>query len=155
MPSRNAPRCTRRAGPERLDQITELNLTSGGAFDVEDWEFHDVEQFRVPWARWGAEITRRWIEAFPGSRPFTVYILGELPPARWQHDNPMLRHPLRRIAGCTITVPDRTWHTYRPEFDHLVRIGVVDGRERVRARARFASDSRPSYDQISTDNNFS
>lgn len=139
MPRRTVTRCTRRTvAADQLDALVEWNLTAGecfGAFDLES-----RGEFARPWAVWADEITRRWSEAFPGSRPMAVYILGELPAPSWCHRLPGLRRPLRPIRGVDIEMLDVGWHRLLPEAEHLADIGAIDGDEYDRALARLAAD---------------
>lgn len=139
MPSRKAPRCGRtRSLPDRIDELVEMNLTYGDAFGLDD--LRRLADFKTPWARWRAEITARWVEAFPGSRPLAAYITGEITPPGWQHKLPALRRPFRAIQGSTVAMPDTGWHQGRAEFEHLDELGLVDAEENNRAVQRLAGD---------------
>lgn len=138
MPRRPGPKCARRSSPEsRLDRTVEMNLVDGSAFGV--FDIHTRGEFARPWAKWGDEITRRWIVGFPGSRPMAAYILGEIPAPTWQHKLPGLRRPLRPIAGLEVAIYDMGWHKLAPELEHLAAIGLVDDHEYELAAARLAS----------------
>lgn len=138
MPRRSVTRCERRAvAADQLDALVEWNLTRGdgfGAFDLES-----RAEFARPWAVWGDEITRRWSEAFPGSRPMAAYILGQITPPTWMHELPALRKPLRAIRGLDIELLDIGWHRFLPEAEHLADIGIIDEEEWDRAIARLES----------------
>jgi hypothetical protein len=109
MPRRTAPRCPiRGSADETLDQLVEMNLVGGDAFG--HWDLKTRVEFARPWAVFGAEITRRWRAAFPGSRPMACYILAEIEPATWKNEWPALRRPLRAIEGCTVEIADCGWH---------------------------------------------
>lgn len=138
MPRRNISRCSRRGRPNSIEMIVEFDLCHGHVFGCAGWEIATCREFAKHWQTWGDEITLRWIEAYPGSRPFAMYVLGILPPCRWKHDNPAIRHPLRPIEGCTVSIPDRAWHNTPRELEHLVEIGVVHGDERAAAIERFS-----------------
>jgi len=137
MPRRTVSKCGRRHAGESLDITAELCLTQGHAFGVADWEepLRVPAEFRRLWSRWGAEITARWIEAYPGSRPIGVYLAGEIEPPAWRHSLDALRHPVR-LAG-RIVIEDRSWHVGEIELDHLVESGVVGDRERRLAVQRL------------------
>jgi len=138
MPRRTVTRCGRRVSNDtQLDQITELNLTTGDCFEFGD--FLKRVEFTRPWARWRDELTARWIDAYPGSRPMAAYIVGEIPPPAWQHDLPGLRRPLRPISGVDVVIADTGWHRLAPELDHLVALGIVDDDELELAEIRLAS----------------
>ena len=153
MPRRSAPRCRRRGptdGSGTLPSPVECCLVWGSFFGMEDWELRSIGDYQIHWRRWGGEITSRWIEGVPGSRPFACYLLGEIPPPAWQNEKPILRHPLRRIVGCTIMVPDTSWHMRAPELEHLVALGLVDDQEHEAALARIAGPPwRDNYRWIS------
>ena len=137
MPARNAPRCPRRGTlDDHLDELVEMNLTTGDCFG--HWDLRTLAEFARPWAVWGDAITRRWIAAFPGSRPMACYILGEITPPTWRHELPGLRHPLRRIEGCTVEIADTGWHKTEHELDHLDALGLIDRHERRAAMKRLA-----------------
>jgi hypothetical protein len=138
MPRRTTTRCRRRGARGNLDVTTECCLVWGHCFDVQEWEIRTAADYATHWRVWGDEITRRWIAGVPGSRPFAMYVLGTIPPPAWQHDNPMLRHPLRPITGCGIAIPDRSWHAREIELEHLDAIGLIDDDEREAALARLA-----------------
>ena len=138
MPRRTAPRCRRRGARGTLETTVECCLVWGHCFDVDEWQLRGVTDYAAHWAQWSDEITRRWREAVPGSRPMAAYILAEIPPPTWQHDDPIFRHPLRPIDGCAILVPDRTWHTREQELEHLDELGLIDDDEYEAALARLA-----------------
>jgi hypothetical protein len=143
MPRRTAPRCPiRGSSDEKLDDIVEMNLTSGDCFG--HWDLRSRVEFARPWAIWGDEITHRWKVAFPGSRPMAAYILGEIEPATWVNDWPALRHPLRAIEGCTVQITDCGWHKTEHELRHLLAIGLIDTAER-RAAERRLTETDWSY----------
>lgn len=138
MPRRTVQRCIRRSvAAGQLDQTIEMNLLHGECFGCFDLD-HRIDFVR-PWATWRDELTARWIEAFPGSRPMAAYLLGEIAPPVWQHKLPALRRPLRAITGIDVSMADVGWHRWTPELEHLVEIGVVDDDEHDRALVRLAS----------------
>jgi hypothetical protein len=139
MPRRTVSRCSPKSlgatGPKITTDI-EWNLIAGDCFGFLD--LHTREEFAEPWKRWGAEITKRWIEAFPGSRPAACYILGEIPAPTWTHPTPGLRHPLRStIKGVTLAW-DTAGHKQEPELDHLLDLGLVSDEELEAAEKRLA-----------------
>lgn len=138
MGRRPLNRCRRRGPREAIPQTVEVDLTLGHCFSVGGWEMMTIRDIAAAWRTWGDEITTRWMAAYPGSRPFAMYTLGLIPPCQWQHANPAVRHPLRRIAGCVVAIPDASWHNTPREAEHLAEIGVVDADEYAAAVARFA-----------------
>jgi hypothetical protein len=137
MPRRTVQKCGRRHAGGSLGTTDELCLTQGHAFGVADWEepLQSPAEFRRLWSRWGAEITRRWIEAYPGSRPIGVYLAGEIEPPAWRHRLATLRHPVR--LGREVAIEDRSWHTGEIELDHLDRLGLIGDEERRQATERL------------------
>ncbi len=97
------------------------------------------EDWKREWARWRGVILPKVIEHRPGTRPFAMYAVGEIPPRR-------LRLPVAGLHGCrTITIADRSgrsvthWlHAPRPHLEaevwHLHRLGIVDAVELRRHR---------------------
>jgi hypothetical protein len=137
MPRRTVNRCQRRGARGTIRLTTECDLTWGHVFGVAVWEMTTLREIAAEWRTWGDEIAGRWIAAYPGSRPFAMYVLGILPPCPWQHEWPACRHPLRPIDGCSVVIPDTGWHNTPHELEHLVEIGVVDHAERRAAVERF------------------
>lgn len=137
MPRKILTKCHRRGSiDDRLDELVEMNLTAGDCFG--HWDLGSLQEFTRPWARWGDEISRRWRAAFPGSRPMAAYIVGEIEAARWVHEWPALRHPLRVIEGCSVRIADTGWHRTEHELEHLDAMGLIDAKERREARRRLA-----------------
>lgn len=137
MPRRTVAKCSRRHAGEGLDQGDELCLVWGHCFGVADWErsLQSQAEFSWLWSRWGAELTRRWSQAYPGSRPIGCYLAGEIEPPAWRHENQALRHPVR--VGGVVVLDDRAWHCQEIELDHLVELGLVDDAEYEAATERL------------------
>jgi hypothetical protein len=137
MPRRILTKCSRRGSAgDTLDELVESNLTCGHCFG--HWDLRARVEFARPWAIHGEEIVRRWRDAFPGSRPFAMYILGLVEPPTWTNEWPALRRPLRAIEGSSIEIADCGWHKTADELRHLVALGLVDARERRDAERRLA-----------------
>lgn len=137
MPRRTVTRCQRRGSRGSITPTVEVDLTLGHVFGCAGWEMATIREIAAEWQTWGDEITRRWIEGYPGSRPFAMYALGMIPPCRWRHQWPACRHPLRAIEGCAVEIPDTAWHNSPRELEHLVEIGVVGEAEYKAAVARW------------------
>jgi hypothetical protein len=136
MPRKILTKCSRRGSTDdTLDDVVEMNLTGGDCFG--HWDLRTRVEFARPWQTWGEEILRRWRAAFPGSRPFAMYVLGEIPPATWVNDWPALRHPLRSIEGCTVQIADCGWHRTAHELEHLDALGLIDRKEWRAAERRL------------------
>lgn len=129
MPRRTVTKCSRRHAGDRPEETDELCLVWGHCFGVTAWErpLQSQAEFTRLWGRWGAEIARRWIAAYPGSRPLGCYLAGEIEPPAWRHENPVLRHPVS--VGGVVVLDDRAWHCREMELDHLVELGLVDDDE--------------------------
>ena len=137
MPRRNVQKCVRRNTPaDRLDHTVEINLVSGECFGP--WDLPDRTAFARPWATWGDEITRRWIEGFPGSRPMAAYLLGEIAAPVWKPGPPLHWRPLRRIEGVDVVMPGN-WHKQYAELLHLDGLGLIDDDEWNKAIERLDS----------------
>lgn len=154
MPRRIVSKCGRRNAGASLDPTDELCLSSGHAFGIHDWEepLRDPAAFRRLWGQWGAEITSRWIEAFPGSRPIGVYLAGTIETPAWRHSLEALRRPIH--FGGRIAIQDRGWHSGAAELEHLVALGVVDAGERARAIERLGQSTgrdHSRYSRLATD----
>lgn len=141
MPARKVTRCGRRYGIDQLGELDELVLCGGHAFGVKAWEvaLDSMDTLAALWRRWGPEITTRWRDAYPGSRPLAAYLVGDIEPPAWVHELPALRHPVR--VGGILVLADRGWHTRLEELDHLVAIGEVDDDEHDETLERL---SRPT-----------
>lgn len=136
MPRRTVNRCARRADGQAIDETTELLLTHGHCFGVAAWEqpLQARSELARLWNRWGDLLTARWIQAYPGSRPMALYLLGELPAPTWRHELPALRHPVR--VGGELAIADRAWHGRRVELEHLDELGILADDERELAITR-------------------
>lgn len=140
MPRRVVTRCTRRGAADTIGQLDELLLRSGHAFGVATWEaaMQSRADYLRLWRRWADEITDRWIDAYPGSRPMAMYVLGELPAPAWRHELPALRQPV--VLAGRVVIEDRGWHGQDIEVEHLASIGQLDDDEHDRAVERLESD---------------
>ncbi len=141
MPRRHSPRCSRRGAGATIDLLAELCLLYGHAYGIEAWELtlRSRSTFDDLWSRWRDDLTDRWTDAYPGSRPMAAYMSGEIAPPNWQHELAPLRHPVT-LAG-SVVIPDRAWHNREVELEHLAAVGVVDDQEYAAALTRFEDPS--------------
>ena len=138
MPARNVTRCQPRSTNE-LDPAEERNCI--------EWipvlphsQFRTFAAMRAVWSRHGAALLRHYVRQRPGTRPFALYALGELPMPALRHEPK--RHSLQTVIE-GITFFDR-WHYFGSrtgddgwfcggaawgELEHLRRIGEVDDAE--------------------------
>lgn len=153
MPRRTVTKCRRRHAGDRLDKTDEVCLVWGHCFGVREWErpLQSRANLARLWSRWGAEITRRWVEAFPGSRPAACYLLGLIGPPAWKHEFPACRHPV--VIEGEVVIEDMGWHCREIELDHLVDLGLVDDDE-YRAAVERLDGPDPTtrhYDSLARD----
>jgi hypothetical protein len=139
MPRRTAPTCRLRSPDDRIDATVENNVVVGHCFGFADLTSRAA--FAVAWDDWGDELLPRYVAQFPGSRPFAMYVLEEIPAPTWANPTPLLRHPFRTIDGGTVRMADTSWHRGRAELEHLDSIGLIDDDEWERAVARLAGPS--------------
>lgn len=146
MPRRTIGKCVRRGTPaDELDVCVEMNLTTGHAFGP--WDLHDRTAFARPWATWGAEITRRWIAGFPGSRPMALYLLGEIATPAWRRE---FREPMRKIDGVNVRMPGHNFHTQQAELEHLDALGLIDDDEWELAVQRLDAPGATYYSRYAS-----
>lgn len=98
---------------------------------LDDWQRH--------WGRWRDVVLPKVLEHRPGTRPFAMYVTGEIP-AR-----PVLRQPPLSTNYFRLYVPGRNgagqWHCDYPEpymqreADYLRDLGIVDSDEYRRWKA--------------------
>lgn len=129
MPRRTVTKCGRRRGVDRIDTLDEIVLCEGHAWGVRSWEtaLDSMDTLAALWRRWGEQLTARWREAYPGSRPMGAYLTGQIAPPDHAHERPALRLPVR-VAG-EIVIADRRWHEREEELEHLAALGIVGDRE--------------------------
>jgi hypothetical protein len=103
-------------------------------------QFRTFAAMRAVWNRHGPEILSHYVRQRPGTRPFALWALGELP-------LPPIKHKPNGHATKTMiegTVFLDRWHYFGSrtgedgwfcagsnwgEFQHLRRLGVIDNRE--------------------------
>jgi hypothetical protein len=141
------PRAPARIRRRYIDGTTEVC-----PWDVEETLLHGVplifgppcslvslEDWEREWSRWREVILPKCIEHRPGTRPFAMYVVGEIKrrelmmplPAEHGYWSVDVRMPARRIVTHWVNVPTPFME---PQITHLARLGVVDARERGRYR---------------------
>jgi hypothetical protein len=142
MPARNVPRCRRKSSIE-LGLIEELNCVYWTPL-LPGSQFKSLAAMRETWERHRDDILPHYIRQRPGTRPFAMYALGELP-------LPPLKHEPTPYALQTV-IDGRTiycsWYYFGTrtgrggyyhggsswgEFQYLRRLGVIDCAEAKRA----------------------
>ena len=137
MPRRTITKCSRRGRAHSIEMPVEFHLCHGHVFGCSIWEIATYREFAQHWQSWRDEITRRWVEGYPGSRPMAAYLCGEIEPPGWRRELPALRSPVRTLEGCSVRIEDMGWHRWIPEFEHLDRLGLLTAAERRAALARI------------------
>lgn len=109
-----------------------------------------LEEWHREWNQWRGVILPKSLEHRPGTRPFAMYVVGEIEPREltlplpaehgyWSVD---VRLPSREIVTHWVNVPTPYME---PEITHLTRLGIVDARERKRFRAWMHAAVRDTY----------
>ena len=103
-------------------------------------QFRTFAAMRAVWSRHGAALLRHYVRQRPGTRPFALYALGELPMPALRHEPK--RHSLQTVIE-GITFFDR-WHYFGSrtgedgwycggaawgEYQFLRHLGVIDDAE--------------------------
>lgn len=138
MPARNVTRCRARSVSD-LDLLDELNCVSWIPM-IPGTGFKTRNAMRAVWSRHGERILPHYVRQRPGTRPFALYALGEIP-------IPPLKHEPREyslqtiIDGETIYSPWNYFGTRTGddgyycggsawgEFHYLRELGVIDDAE--------------------------
>ena len=142
------PRSITRCPPKStvdLDLLDELNCVRWIPI-IHGVEFKTIEKLRACWKRHGGRILPHYIKQLPGTRPFALWALGELPlpPLKFEPSAGSLRV---KLGETTIYSP---WHYFGSrtgpdgyycageswgEFQYLRKLGVIDD-----AEARLAEE---------------
>jgi len=102
--------------------------------------FRTVTCWRRAWDRWRGVVLPKVLEHRPGTRPFAMYAIGEIPARELKVPLP----PSHGYWSITLAMPGGTSVTHylnvpepyiENEADHLYRLGVIDADERKRHRA--------------------
>jgi hypothetical protein len=125
-------------GSEILCSEIEETLLRGQGIIGTALELRTVEDWQRLWHRWGSVILPKALKAFPGTRPFAMYVVGEIP------ERPVLAEPPLVNGYFKLFVPGRNgtgrWHHQYPEpFQqsephYLHDIGLIDDCEWKRHR---------------------
>ena len=125
-------------GSEILCSEIEETLLRGEGIIGTALELRTVEDWQRLWHRWGSVILPKALKAFPGTRPFAMYVVGEIP------ERPVLAEPPLVNGFFKLYVPGRNgtgrWHHQYPEpFQqsephYLHDIGLIDDCEWKRHR---------------------
>lgn len=120
-----------------LAPAVEWELTAWRGLDVPGLGLTTAREFDDAWRQYRELLLPAWMEAMPGSRPFAMYVVGEIDP-------PPIVDELRGY-GAGRRIGDREW---RPglcygardagELEHLVRLGIVRRAEAAAGRRRIA-----------------
>lgn len=96
-----------------------------------------VACWRRAWDRWRGVVLPKVLEHRPGTRPFAMYAIGEIPARELQMPLPAAhRFWSLTLPGTGITHYLNVPEPYiENEVDHLYRLGVIDADERKRHRA--------------------
>lgn len=134
------PRAKRRirlvhSGDAALTREIEWELAWWQGVNVAGIGLSRVEEFADHWERHREKLLPRYIEAMPGSRPFAMYVTGEIPMP------PISTKPHPYDTGRTIG--GVVYHEARcyGELEHLRGLGIVGTVEARLARKRLEAGS--------------
>ena len=124
-----------------LDWQLEEELVFGcvQALDPSFNRLQHINEWQHEWDQWRDTILPKALEARPGTRPFAMYAVGEIPPRPTRAEIPRNRRfdtvSVRQLDGSNVTHYLNAPSVYvKPEIDHLVDLGIVDGDELERFR---------------------
>lgn len=123
---------------EVLCSEIEESLLFGSGIIGTALELRTVEDWQRLWHRWGKVILAKALKAFPGTRPFAMYVVGQIP------ERLVLAEPPLVNGFFKLYVPGRNgvgrWHHRYPEPfmqsepHYLHDIGLIDDCEWKRHR---------------------
>lgn len=163
MPARNVTRCRARSS-SKLDLFDELNLVHWIPM-IPGTEYKSFDAMRDAWNRHRDELLPHFTRQRPGTRPFAMWALGELPFPPLKHQ-PCQYATRVTIEGIVFYCP---WHYFGTrtgpggyycagaawgELKYLRRLGIVDAREAALAeewvddRHYGASPGRRTYQPL-------
>lgn len=143
MPARNVTRCRAKSSFD-LDLLDEINCVYWIPM-IPGTQFRSLAAMRAVWDRHGSQILPHYIRQRPGTRPFALWALGELPLPPLKH--PPAEHALRTHIGDVVFYS--AWHYFGSrtgpdgyycagsawgEFQYLRELGVIDDAEAALAK---------------------
>ena len=136
MPRKRRPKCPSRGQGPELDAIVEFSLTEWGGLPSLGLEYEDLER---AWAEHRDTITNEYTKQLPGQRPFGAYAAGEIPLPE-HAATPYKNEPPYITREGAVTNYRSYFPTQRDEFEYLAKLGIVEGPELTKAKARFAEE---------------
>jgi hypothetical protein len=134
------PRAKRRirlvhSGDAALTREIEWELCWWQGVNIAGIGLSRVEEFADHWERHRERILPRYIEAMPGSRPFAMYVCGEIamPPITTKP----YEHDVGRMIGSVVYHEARCYD----ELEHLRGLGIVGSVEARLAIKRLEAGS--------------
>lgn len=124
-----------------LDWQLEEELVFGcvQALDPSFNRLQHINEWFHEWDQWRDTILPKALEARPGTRPFAMYAVGEIPPRPVRVTPPTQRRFEVVVVGQRDGTPVSHYLNapavyVKPEIDHLVDLGIVDADELQRYR---------------------
>lgn len=136
---------------EVLNWMLEEALLLGESFIGPAPELDTVDDWRRAWERWGGIILPKSLEHRPGTRPFALYAIGEIPqrevlvpvPTTSRYRFVDVKHSGGTNVRHYINAPEPY---VLCQTTHLYRLGLIDDAERVRYR-QWIARTNPECDQ--------
>jgi hypothetical protein len=126
-------------GLQILESELEQTLVYGEGIIGPAIELRTLEDWKASWEQWRHIVLPKAIEHRPGTRPFAMYVVGEIP------EREVVMQPPLSSNYFKLYVPSRDgtgrWHCRYPEpfmraeHLHLQDLGIIDDAEMKRARA--------------------
>ena len=140
---------------EVLGWELEEGLLHGQSFISPVWELQTRDDWQRAWDRWGDIVLPKALEHRPGTRPFAMYAIGEIPARELRMPLPAsngirytdVRHRKGKVVRHYIDAPEPY---IEPEVSHLRRLGIVDESEYRRYRA-WVGRTNPDCDRCVAD----
>jgi hypothetical protein len=116
--------------------------------------FRSRDEWRHAWDRWGDIVLPKCIEHRPGTRPFALYAIGEIPARELRLPLPASNGywfvDVRQGNGSTRHYIDVPEPYIEAETKHLRRLGLVDDDE-LRRHREWIRESNPDCDRCVVD----